>query len=115
VECDKKCVRCAISSTICFQCSFGYFLYAAGNNCTSQCPDGYYNNPIITSNYYVCSQCTPGCRTCTGPALNQCPTCQNITNGSIVTAFYYKDTTGNICVTVCTLSNYYGNALTNKC
>ena len=115
LECDKKCVRCGNSSTTCFQCSFGYYLFAPGNLCTSQCPDNYYNDPVITSNYYVCTRCAPGCKTCTDPTLNECPSCQNITNGSIVTAIYFKDTIGNICSTYCTLSNYFGNALINKC
>jgi proprotein convertase subtilisin/kexin type 5 len=79
----------------------------------AQCPNNYYNDPVITFNYYYCTQCTSGCLTCTGPGLNSCQTCQNATiNGSIVS--YFKNPTESICQTAC-ITGYYGNVLDNRC
>lgn len=81
VPCDSACVRCENSSIHCYQCSFsGYFLYAPLNACVSQCPDNYFNDMTMTENYRYCTQCDPGCWTCTASGLNKCQSCQNTTN-----------------------------------
>lgn len=113
VPCNSRCLKCAASSTNCSQCAFSYYLYAPDFNCTSQCPANFYNDPVITTNYYYCTQCTPGCLTCTGPGLLSCQSCQNVTTNSSVIS-YYKDQIGPYCTTTCS-SGYYGNALNNNC
>jgi hypothetical protein len=113
--CASQCVRCASSPTNCFQCAFNYFLDEVNNNCTAVCPSGQYNDLVITANYYYCRLCTAGCRTCTGPGLTVCHSCQNVTVNGSVSAIYYKEVTGSSCVTVCSLAQYFGNPLSNQC
>ena len=114
VPCDSSCVRCNVSSTNCFQCSFtGYFLYEPLNACVSQCPDNYYNDPTMTANYRYCTQCQAGCLTCDGAGLTNCQTCQNATDNGTTTN-YYKEVSIDHCVAVCS-NGYFGNAGTNIC
>ena len=114
VPCDFKCLKCNVSSTNCSKCALGYFLYVPMNSCTAMCPPGYFNDPTVTSNNYYCSTCTPGCLTCNGPTLNNCQTCQNVTQANDTIVSYFKDVTGSFCVNVCSLG-YYGNVLNNNC
>lgn len=57
IPCNIKCQLCSINATYCTKCSFGYYLYVDGFECTSQCPVGYYNDPILTANNYYCTIC----------------------------------------------------------
>ena len=57
--------------------------------------------------------CTAGCNSCTGPTLNNCQTCTNVTTGGITT-IYYKHQTLNSCVTSC-VAGFFGYDLINKC
>ena len=116
VACDSKCVRCNITSTTCYQCSFNYYLDEQNNNCTALCPSGQYNDQVITPNYYYCRLCSTGCATCTGPGLTVCQSCLNVTNSSTGTVTsYYKEVTGDFCVLSCSVLRYFGNALNNMC
>ena len=114
MPCNTACLLCAVNSTNCFKCAFGYYLYVPANSCLSNCPINYYNNPVITINYYYCTECTTGCLSCTGPSLNNCSSCKNDTavNGTIIS--YFKDPTGTYCVLACS-QGYYGNAADNNC
>ena len=75
MPCNNKCLRCFNSSINCQQCGLNYFLYEPTNTCTEQCPLNYYNNLVITPNFYYCTKCTAGCLTCKGGGLNACQTC----------------------------------------
>jgi proprotein convertase subtilisin/kexin type 5 len=113
VPCASKCLLCAINSTNCFKCAFTHYLFVPNNSCESQCPPNYYNDPVMTSNYYYCTKCTSGCLTCTGPSLSNCQTCQNATILGSPTNFF-KDPTNSICNTTCR-TGYFGNVLNNNC
>jgi proprotein convertase subtilisin/kexin type 5 len=113
VPCDSKCLRCSVNFTNCYQCAFNYYLFVPTNSCLSLCPPNYYNDPIITSNYYYCTQCSSGCLTCTGPGLSSCQSCQSANiSGSLVN--FFKDPTSYVCNTTCR-NGYFGNALNNNC
>jgi len=114
VPCDPKCLKCSSNSTNCFKCAFGYYLYVPGNNCTAQCPLNYYNDPVITSNYYYCTKCTAGCLSCSNSGLNKCSSCQNVTAGNLSIISYFKDNTGSFCVLTCS-AGYFGNVINNNC
>lgn len=57
VPCSNKCSLCSVNASYCTKCQFGYYLYVLGYECTSQCPIGYYNDPILTANNYYCTIC----------------------------------------------------------
>jgi proprotein convertase subtilisin/kexin type 5 len=113
VPCNSACLLCSINSTNCFKCAFNFYLYVPQNSCLSNCPINNYNNPIITVNYYYCTQCTKGCYACTGPSLFNCSSCQNETV-NLTTISYFKDTTGSYCVLTCS-TGYYGKVANNNC
>jgi proprotein convertase subtilisin/kexin type 5 len=113
LPCNIKCLRCTNNATYCSKCQVGYYLYVDSQLCTRQCPLGYFNDPILTPNNYLCTKCTPGCILCTGPTLNNCQTCTNVTTAGITT-IYYKHQSINSCVTRCT-GGYYGYGIINLC
>ena len=113
VPCHSWCLLCHTSSTNCSKCAVGYFYYQPNNTCTNQCPSGYFNDPVITANNYVCTICDSACLTCTGGGQTSCQTCQNVTvNGTMVP--YFREVTLQHCVTTCGVG-YFGNTVNNNC
>jgi len=57
-------------------CYFGYtYLGGAFHTCNPACPAGFYDDPVMG----CITSCDATCATCTGPASNQCVTCQAAT------------------------------------
>lgn len=114
VACNFRCLRCATTSTNCFECAPSYYLYEFNNTCMSLCPPNFFNNPINTTNHFYCTKCIDGCETCTGPALTNCQTCQNVTVNGVVVQNYFKVPNLQTCSTSCPTGSY-GNVLNNNC
>ena len=77
----------------CTSCTAGNFV--SGGSCVtcSQCPTGKYASGGCTgATDTVCAACDPSCDVCSGPALEQCGTCQS--------GFYANGATCSAC-TVC--------------
>jgi proprotein convertase subtilisin/kexin type 5 len=102
LPCSANCARCPTAS-VCNLCMDGYFLNTLTNQCTSNCPNGYYADAASK----VCMVCSPACGTCVTNNYT-CITCKDI--GSVK---HYKF--GNTCVTRCPYLNYFQNEPARRC
>jgi hypothetical protein len=114
VPCNGSCEACEGSRLNCSKCTFDFYLHREAFTCVSQCPLGYFNDDTLTSNNYLCTLCTPGCKTCKGAGLEKCQSCNNVTleNGEIVR--YFKDHRYEKCSNECFVG-YFGNYYNNLC
>jgi hypothetical protein len=64
--CRKPCLTCT-NATSCLMCADQLLLL--GDQCVSECPEGYYLND------QQCLPCHPICRSCRGPTEDDCRTC----------------------------------------
>ena len=61
----EACVKC---TTNCVDCEAGKLLKE--HSCVDSCEDFYYVKEK------TCAKCNPTCKTCTGPAVNECLSCK---------------------------------------
>ena len=67
--CSTTCKTCDISSTSCTSCSGSTYL--SNNECSVNCPDGYY----ASSSTNTCELCNKDCLTCDGEFSSDCLSC----------------------------------------
>lgn len=130
--CDFTCKTCVTNPDQCESCNSSKYLYE--NKCTDICPDG--NYPQNSDN--TCKNCNSNCKTCTGPNVNDCKSCND---GSYISSLNtcekcdlncktceapipkkclscdkpnYLSSTDNICVNPCPDSEY-GRDLDRTC
>ncbi|CAG9331567.1 unnamed protein product [Blepharisma stoltei] len=120
--CDSSCATCnGKNANNCLTCpSTGTIYFTSDNKCLSSCTPQYnfYNTTSAryecistcpTNHYYItadltsCLPCDSTCLTCSGPANNNCSSCD-------MTGTYPYKTPDNYCVTTCP-SNLYKNTL----
>jgi proprotein convertase subtilisin/kexin type 5 len=72
--CEISCASCFGSASNCTVCPVNTFLLngTAGSYCSSSCGSGFYLNGTLG----ICQPCHLSCANCTGPAINQCSSCQ---------------------------------------
>ncbi|KAL4480242.1 hypothetical protein ABPG74_020758 [Tetrahymena malaccensis] len=96
-KCVNNCTNNQIYDSqkqLCQQC------YYYNSQCQSSCPIGYYSD-----NNFQCQQCSPQCKTCNGPNINQCTSCnyplylQDDNTCSICELGQFLDKQQNICKT----------------
>ncbi|KAL4499149.1 hypothetical protein ABPG72_017051 [Tetrahymena utriculariae] len=73
-NCKENCEACD-QKGICTQCQQNFMFQESDNTCRkySECSDGHYSD----SEQQKCLKCHSQCKTCTGPQINQCLSCQN--------------------------------------
>ena len=58
--CDASCNGCSGSNILCLQCATSYFRKIGSDECTNNCPTGFYGD----NNTDHCTACPDGCATC---------------------------------------------------
>ena len=73
-QCNSPCASCAVSANNCTSCIAPNLLQPSttGSTCSVACSAGFY--PSLKSQY--CQPCNSDCLGCSGPANNQCTSCQ---------------------------------------
>ncbi|KAM9330542.1 extracellular matrix organizing protein FRAS1 [Gastrophryne carolinensis] len=99
VDCHPQCQYCVAnlhdSGSMCLKCQYSRY-YFLGERCLPDCPAGFY------AEGKSCKGCHLSCRTCNGPSINSCTSCEDglvlSKNGMCTqtcTQGYYRD--GNLC------------------
>ncbi|KAG8454257.1 hypothetical protein GDO86_000773 [Hymenochirus boettgeri] len=99
VDCQPQCQYCVANlqdtGSMCLKCQYSRYFFL-GDRCVLECPDGFYTEGRS------CKSCHPSCKTCSGPGLDSCTSCEDglvvSHNGMCVQSCfqgYYKD--GQVC------------------
>jgi hypothetical protein len=73
VSCVNPCASCVSTGTWCLSCVSDYMLLPWNNTCVSNCDsNGLF---ALTSSSSECGRCDPSCLNCSGPAANNCNSC----------------------------------------
>ncbi|XP_077332215.1 extracellular matrix organizing protein FRAS1 [Lithobates pipiens] len=99
VDCHPQCQYCVANlhdtGSVCLKCQYSRY-YFLGDRCIPECPADFY---VEGRN---CKGCHLSCRTCSGPGLNACTSCEDglvLSHNGMCTEFcaqgYYQD--GNVC------------------
>jgi len=71
-KCEIGCLMCSNSKDYCFACDINFFLLFEQNKCIENCPLENYYADINTRK---CSKCNVICKSCKGPQINDCLSC----------------------------------------
>ena len=102
-------MTCQNNPNFCLSCSLSPFqanLFLYNNQCLLKCPVQLWGN-IGT---HTCDACHAACTSCTGPGLNSCQTCGNISS-----TIYYKIIGVDTCSTTCPDGQYINASYPNNC
>ncbi|KAM4706664.1 extracellular matrix organizing protein FRAS1 [Discoglossus pictus] len=99
VDCHPQCQQCVANlrstGSVCLKCQYSRY-YFLGDRCLPECPAGYHIEGR------TCKSCHPSCKTCSGPGLNSCTSCDNglvLSHNDMCTHTcskgYYRD--GQVC------------------
>ena len=104
VSCLGGCTKCeGFNCDICLTCPTNTLLY--NGSCVFSCPFDYYSSYDSNLNTSVCSECNSSCKSCNGPANDQCLSCS--------LPFYLQETS---CVSACkTSKSYYTDSVNFLC
>ncbi|KAM4809143.1 extracellular matrix organizing protein FRAS1 [Rhinophrynus dorsalis] len=73
VDCHPQCQLCVANlqdtGSVCIKCQYSRY-YFQGDHCLPECPAGFY------AESRRCKSCHPSCKTCSGPRLNSCTSCE---------------------------------------
>ncbi|KAM8939375.1 extracellular matrix organizing protein FRAS1 [Pelodytes ibericus] len=74
VDCHPQCQLCVANlhdtGSVCLKCPYSRY-YSFGDRCVPDCPAGFY----IAGR--TCKRCHPSCKTCSGPAVTSCTSCED--------------------------------------
>lgn len=76
LPCLNNCDLCS-SEYFCEKCSEGFFLLEEANNCTKECPTGYFPNNSLN----ICNKCNENCSHCDQNICFQCDDAHYLYNG----------------------------------
>ncbi|XP_075060088.1 extracellular matrix organizing protein FRAS1 [Mixophyes fleayi] len=99
VDCHPQCQYCVANlhdtGSVCLKCQYSRY-YFLGDRCLPECPAGFYVEGR------TCKGCHLSCRSCSGPGLNLCTSCEDgfvLSHNGLCTQTcvqgYYRD--GNVC------------------
>jgi len=71
-KCDIGCSICSKTKNFCLACNSNYFFQEKENKCVENCPIEYYYPDYNT---LKCNICHLTCKTCQGPLVNECLSC----------------------------------------
>ncbi|MEE6460302.1 hypothetical protein FKM82_000916 [Ascaphus truei] len=73
VDCHPQCQLCVANlqdtGSVCLLCQYSRY-YLLGDHCIPECPVGYHTDGR------TCKSCQPSCKTCSGPGLGLCTSCE---------------------------------------